>query len=66
MQFLRLSLRGVDGCAGQSEYRQIDATTIGFVKLAYDTNSALTASKGGGLELDSIVSRQASRESQSS
>jgi hypothetical protein len=89
MQFLRLSRGGVDGCAGQSKYRRIVATTSGCVKLAYDTDSALgidlnsgspfwlpsvaefaaelaNAASGNGARPPPIVSRQASRESQSS
>jgi hypothetical protein len=65
MQFLRVIRGGVDGCRGQSEYRRIVATTIGCVKLAYDTDSALAAS-GNGAGPPPIVSRQASWDSQSS
>jgi len=64
MQFLRLSRGGIDGYAGQSQYRRIVATTIGCVKLAYDTDFALAVS-GNGIG-SRIVSHQASRESQSS
>jgi hypothetical protein len=64
MQILRLSRGGIDGCAGQSEYRRIVAATIGCVKLAYDMDFAL-ASSGNGAG-PRIVLRQASRESESS
>ncbi len=89
MQFLRLSRGGVDGCAAKSNYRRIVATTIGCVKLAYDTDSArgidldpgspfwlpsvaefaaelANAASGNGAGPPPIVSREASRESQSS